>query len=116
MAISNVSDTGYDSGVFLEANSFSSGGVDISIETNTAASDSLLFEGCTEGTVHFTRPPNQTSDTLVIYFDVTGTATQGTDFPDLTPGDSVVFYPGQDSIVLTINPRSEERRVGKECR
>ena len=116
MAISNVSDTGFDSGVFLEANSFSSGGVDISIENNTAVSDSLLFEGCTEaeGTVHFTRPPNQTSDTLVIYFDVTGTATQGTDFPDLTPGDSVVFYPGQDSIVLTINPINDNTFEGPE--
>nr|WP_299207246.1 choice-of-anchor L domain-containing protein [uncultured Brumimicrobium sp.] len=114
MAISNVSDTGFDSGVFLEANSFSSGGVDISIETNTAASDSLLFEGCTEGTVHFTRPPNQTSDTLIIYFDVTGTATQGTDFPNLAPGDSVVFYPGQDSIVLTINPINDNTFEGPE--
>lgn len=116
IAIANVQDQSHDSGVFLEANSFSSGGVDISIETNTAVSDSLLFEGCTEaeGTVHFTRPPNQTSDTLVIYFDVTGTATQGTDFPDLAPGDSVVFYPGQDSIVLTINPINDNTFEGPE--
>jgi len=114
MAISNVQDMSHDSGVFLEANSFSSGGVNISIESNTATSDTLLIEGCTEGNVYFTRPSNQTSDSLVIYFDVSGTATQGVDFPDLSPGDSVIFLPGIDSLVLNINPINDGTAEGPE--
>lgn len=114
MAIANVFDASHDSGVFLEANSFSSGGVDITIETNTATSDTLVIEGCTEANVYFTRPSNQVNDTLVIHFDVTGTATSGVDFPELAPGDSVVFLPGQDSVTLTIAPINDGIVEGPE--
>lgn len=104
MAITNIGDNGYDSGVFLEANSFSSGGVDINIQANTSTGDSLLIEGCTQGDVYFTRPSNQTSDSLTVYFQVGGTSTQGIDYPILAPGDSVIFLPGDDTLALNINP------------
>lgn len=75
-----------DSGVFLAANSFSSSGVDINIvaNTTTTTSDTLLIEGCTEGKVYFSRPENQTADTLVIHFQAGGTATQGVDYPSFS--------------------------------
>lgn len=114
IAIANVFDTALDSGVFLEANSFSSSGVDISIETGASITDTLLVEGCTEGTIYFTRPENQSDSTLTITFETSGTATQGDDYPVLAPGDSVIFLPGEDTISLTISPIDDGIAEGLE--
>lgn len=104
LAVGNAIDQILDSGVFLEANSFSSDAVDISIQAGTSVTDTTLIANCTEGTIYFTRPANQTSDTLVVYFQTSGTAVEGDDYPELAPGDSVVFLPGEDSIILVISP------------
>jgi gliding motility-associated-like protein len=104
LAVGNAIDQILDSGVFLEANSFSSDVVDISIQAGTSATDTTLIANCTEGTIYFTRPANQTSDSLIVYFETSGTAVEGDDYPELAPGDSVIFLPGEDSIILVISP------------
>jgi len=105
MAISNVSDQGLNSAVFLEANSFSAAGVNIDIQTNTTTSDTVLIAGCTEGTVLFTRPSFMADDSLTIHFQTGGTLDEGVHYPFLAGGaDSVVFSEGQDTIALTIAP------------
>lgn len=105
LAISNVSDQSLNSGVFLEANSFSSAIVDINIETNKPYSDSLLIEGCMEASVYFTRPANQLGSLLSVDFTVSGTATEGVDYPALNGGvTTIVFQPTEDSIEITISP------------
>ena len=114
LAIANVQDGNLDSGVFLAANSFSSEGVDINIVANTTTSDTLLIEGCTEGTVYFSRPISQAGDTLVIHFQAGGTATQGVDYPPLAPGDSVVLLPGETIDSLTISPFQDGLDEGME--
>lgn len=109
LAIANVSDQSYHSAVFLEANSFSSTGVDISIETNTDVSDTLLIAGCTEGYVHFTRPTFMATDSLDVIFNTSGTLTEGDDYPFLAGGDTVVtFLPGQDTITIAIAPYAND--------
>ena len=114
LAISNVSDTGLDSGVFLEANSFSANVIDISIETNAEYSDTLLIEGCMEASVLFVRPPNQLSDTLIVDLIIGGTSTTILDYPIFAPGDSLVFLPGVDTLVLTIVPINDGIAEGPE--
>lgn len=114
LCIANDLDTGLDSGVFLEANSFTSGAVDISIESQTSSTDTLLVEGCTDATIYFTRPANQTGDTLVVYFNTGGTAIEGDDYPDLAPGDSVVFLPGEDTLTLVLDPTQDNNGEGFE--
>ena len=104
LAIANDFDTALDSGVFLEANSFTSNVVNIDIQAGATTSDTTLVANCTEGIIYFTRPPSQTDDTLTIYFQTSGTAIQGTDYNFLAPGDSVMFLPGEDTIILTITP------------
>ena len=104
LAIANDLDTGLDSGVFLEANSFSSDVVDINIQAGASVSDTTLVANCTEGIIYFTRPSTQANDTLVIYFGTSGDAVEGSDYNFLAPGDSVVFLPGEDTISLTITP------------
>lgn len=104
LAVANALDTALDSGVFLEANSFTSDVVNINIQAGASTSDTTLVANCTEGTIYFTRPASQANDTLVIYFQTGGDAIEGTDYNFLAPGDSVIFLPGQDTISLTITP------------
>lgn len=104
LAVANAMDQILDSGVFLEANSFSSDAVDISIQAGASANDTTLIANCTEGFLYFTRPSNQTDDTLVVYFETGGTAVEGDDYPELAPGDSVIFLPGEDTILIVISP------------
>ena len=114
LCIANDLDQGLDSGVFLEASSFTSGAVDISIESQTSTTDTLLIEGCTDATIYFTRPANQTADSLVVFFNTGGSATEGSDYPDLAPGDSVIFLPGEDTLILVLDPIQDNIGEGFE--
>lgn len=115
LAISNVSDTGLDSGVFLEANSFSSSVVNINIETDASYSDTLLVEDCMEATVFFTRPENQLGAPLTVEFSVSGTATAGVDYPALNGGNNILtFQPTEDSLEITISPVADGLVEGPE--
>lgn len=102
LVIADGGDGIYDSGVFLEANSFSSGTVSLSAEASfvTNGSDTALIEGCGEAYIRFERS-GVISTPLTITYNITGTATNGTDY-DFIPG-SVDIPAGQTvaSVVLT---------------
>lgn len=100
LAISNVGDQSYDSGVFLEAESFASEAVDIAVATVTG--DTTVVEGCTNAQFIFTRPISQIGDTLTVSYNIAGDAIMGTDYNNMI--NPVVFLPGEDSVVLTLNP------------
>lgn len=100
LCISNVGDQAYDSGVFLQANSFSSEAVEIAVAT--VSGDTSVFEGCTNASLMFIRPQTQLGDTMIINYQISGTATMGTDYNNLV--NPITFLPGEDTIVLTINP------------
>lgn len=100
LAISNVGDQAYDSGVFLQANSFASEAVQVAVAT--VSGDTTVIEGCSTAELQFIRPQSQLGDTLIINYDITGTATNGTDFP-LLP-NPITFLPGDDTLTLTIDP------------
>lgn len=102
LCISNVVDQAYDSGVFLEANSFKANVVSFSTKLGTATSftDTLLAEGCKTATLEFIRPH---ADTAMSYiFQVTGTADPNADIIPI--GDTVHFPPGVDTVDVVINP------------
>ena len=107
LAVSNDFDTGLDSGVFLEAESFTSGAVEISENgvNTTNALDSLLVEGCSELFIDFIRPvgvdPNDTITTDITY---SGGATVNDDYDELVPGDSITFLPGEDTLTFVLDP------------
>ncbi len=103
LAIANAVDEALDSGVFLEGNSFTSDAVSVSVATVTG--DSSVIEGCTSADFIFTRPENDTADILIINYDINGTSTQGLDYAALV--NPVTFMPGQDSVVLSFNPISD---------
>lgn len=100
LAISNVGDQSYDSGVFLEAESFASEAVNIAVATVTG--DTTVVEGCTSAQFIFTRPISQINDTLIVNYQISGSAVMGSDYNNLM--NPVVFLPGEDTIILTLNP------------
>ncbi len=99
LAVSNVGDQALNSGVYLEGNSFSSNAVNIDV--NTVAGDTVIYEGCTDANFIFSRP-GDLSDTLIVNYDIAGTATSGTDYNPLI--NPVVFLPGVDTVIITLTP------------
>jgi len=101
----------YDSGVFLEAYSFSSNVLTV----NTHYTDTILgqnaIEGCSEAIVSFIAPANVTSPTTITY-TIGGTATNGADYT--TAGNSVTIPAGHDSTGLVIHPLADENTEGPE--
>lgn len=100
LAISDAGDGNWNSAVFLEANSFMSNSVDVSIVAQTG--DTTVIEGCANAEVFFVRAENDTASLLTITYDISGTATMGTDYNNLT--GLITFQPGQDSVSLLITP------------
>lgn len=109
LAIADGSDGSLDSGVFLEALSFTSNAV--SVVSNTVSGDSTLVEGCSEGAFSFFRP-GDLSDTLTVPVNLSGTAIEGVDFNFLP--DSVTFLPGVSTVVVPVIPTSDGLIEGPE--
>ena len=109
-AIANVLDQAYDSGVFLEAGSFSSSAVSVAVAT--VSGDTTIVEGCTYADFIFTRPDTQMGDTLIINYTINGTATQGVDYNNMI--NPIVFLPGQDTVILNLTPVQDGLNEGFE--
>ena len=65
LAISNVGDQAFDSGVFLQANSFSSEVVQVAVAT--VSGDTAVYEGCSVADIIFSR--SDSTDTLTVVYD-----------------------------------------------
>lgn len=103
LAICNIAYNGWDSGVFLEADSFSSEAVDIAVATVTG--DTTVIENCTSAQFIFSRPQTQLGDTLLVNYDIGGTAIMGTDYNNLA--NPITFLPGEDTIVVNLFPTGD---------
>ncbi|MGB1729344.1 MAG: choice-of-anchor L domain-containing protein, partial [Crocinitomicaceae bacterium] len=80
-AIGDGTDTYLNTAVFLEAGSFVSDAVDVTVAT--VSGDSTIVEGCTDANFIFTRPEGETGDTLIINYEIGGEAIEGTDYNEL---------------------------------
>jgi len=100
LVIADVLDDIYDSGVFLEAESFT-GGQSIDIKAVTLDGTKNAFEGCYDGSFTFFRQDSTNiSDSVVVNFTLTGSATEGADFQSIP--HSVVIPANQYSASVTI--------------
>ncbi len=99
-AIADCQDTYLNTAVFIEAGSFFSDAVDVTVAT--VSGDTTIVEGCTDANFIFTRPEGETGDTLVINYEIDGEAIEGTDYNALP--DSIIFLPGEDSVVVNLSP------------
>ena len=106
LAVADVGDGQWDSGIFLEANSLSSQtpiSIDYSISDTLFNSPSIMAEGCVSATVSISRE-NNLNTTLTIPIQISGTATSGDDYFGVPT--SVTFSPGQSNVTfnITTNP------------
>ena len=103
LAITDVGDGIYDSGVFLEEKSFESNGMDVSSVISGSFNADTLYETCGQGDVTITITGN-TSIANIVNYQIYGTATQGVDYTITPPGNFINFAPGQSTANLTIHP------------
>lgn len=100
MAIGDGSDSSFDSGVFLEAGSFTSTPFIPSLTPGPGIiGTNTIMESCYPVTIDFTQT-GAANDTSVVYIIASGTATPGVDYLPPFP-DSLVFYPGQTTQSFT---------------
>lgn len=104
LAIGDALDQAYDSGVFLEAGSFTSTPFIPSLTPGPGIiGNNTIQESCYPVTIDFERTGTGTgTDTSVVYIEVGGTATPGVDYTPAFP-DSLVFLPGVTSLSFTFN-------------
>lgn len=107
LAISDGGDRIYDSGVFLEANSFTDGSINTSVAFDNILIDTMAVEQCNNATIRFDIMQER-EETFTMPLVVSGTATYGEDylpFPlqvEIPPGQRVFnieIIPFQDNII-----------------
>jgi gliding motility-associated-like protein len=114
LAIADVGDGSWDSGIFLEANSLSSKtpvDVSASISQQVFPNPDWMAEGCVSATVTVTRQNNINSP-LSIPLTVSGSATQGVDYSGIP--NAVSFIPGQAIYTFQINVNADNFAEGLE--
>ena len=111
LAIADGDDGAWDSGVFLEANSLSSNGIEFSFDNpSNPENASDLYEGCM-AVVNLTRPQQRTVPTPITV-DYWGTAINGEDFDQ--KNSSYSFPANQDTAVFTLLPYMDSLVEGVE--
>lgn len=110
LAIADGGDGIYDSGVFLEAGSFS-GENFLNIANVGNAIDSASIEGCAASKFLFSIPDPLPTD-YVVKYSINGTAVNGTDYVKIN--DSIVIPAGQKTAQLNITPIPDALLEGTE--
>lgn len=104
-------DTVFDSGVFLEAGSFSSVPFVPELVPSAAVVGSTMYESCLPFTMDFLRTACDLNTEEVVHMTYGGTATMGLDVVPAFP-DSLVFAPGVE--VVTVNFEVPDDEDGPE--
>ena len=101
LAIADVSDATYDSGVFIEANSLSSNLVTFDTAGTAIPGLDSAIRGCVDGifTLKFQKPVSQTT---TVNYTIGGTAVSGTDYMALS--GSVQFLTGDSIGHVLVHP------------
>jgi gliding motility-associated-like protein len=109
LAIADVGDDAYDSGVFLEAKSFGTGS--LRVEVATVSADGTVTEGCTEGSITF-RLPSPVQQDMPIDYNVWGSATNGIDYQAIVNNLSIPA--GQMELVIPVIAFEDNAAEGVE--
>ncbi|MCW5900206.1 MAG: choice-of-anchor L domain-containing protein [Flavobacteriales bacterium] len=99
LAIGDALDTAFDSGVFLEAGSFSSVPYVPEITPGPTIVGNIIYESCIELDIVFRRTSCNENEEDVVYLSYEGTAENGVDIVPPLP-DEIVFGPGVSSITI----------------
>ncbi len=114
LAIADASDSALDSGVFLEAGSFTSNSVvQVNLDIPVGVNDSTLYEGCGEATLQFIRPLSSAGIQETAYLAISGTGLNGIDFIPALP-DSIIFPAGIDTVSFVLTAPNDPNFEGIE--
>ncbi|NSW44830.1 MAG: hypothetical protein HPY79_03255, partial [Bacteroidales bacterium] len=111
IAVSDIGDGIYDSGVFLEANSFQSDAINVASYYTNPALGLHAIESCSNSIVSFTLNHPATQPVTVNY-TIGGTATNGVDYTTIP--SSLTIPVGSDSVGLIIHPIMDGQAEGNE--
>lgn len=103
IAIGDVFDDIYDSGVFLEANSFTSPGMNAELHFESDVRQNCVVEGCSNADIVF-RLPQVYNENVIIHFSTGGSAQRDVDYHILPNVDSLVIFAGADTGYIHIEP------------
>lgn len=101
LAIADAVDWVFDSGVFLEQNSFTSVGISLNTNFTYPSLGNRAIEGCSNATVNVIAP-EPVAQPYTVYFTIGGTAVNGVDYNPVP--DSVVIPAGGTTASLVIVP------------
>jgi gliding motility-associated-like protein len=114
LAIADVGDGQWDSGIFLEANSLSTitpVEIDHTLSQQVFANPDWMAEGCVTTTVTLTRQSNLNQN-LTIPVQLSGTATNGLDYSGIPA--TINFPPGQTTVSFNIQSLTDALVEGLE--
>ena len=111
IAIADGGDTAFDSGVFLQKDSFSSQGVNLFANISSAINDSTVFEGCGLAEVVFQRSAGL-NDQLDINVEYSGSALYGVDYFDMP--NTITLMPGESTGTLNFETIADGITEGLE--
>src|SRR5690554_2183110 len=113
IAIADVGDAIYDSGIFLEKNSLNSDQpvkVDYKLSSDPYGDGKTMAQSCTKANVTITRSGANINQALTIPINKSGSAVEGLDYSSVP--SSVSFAPGQTSISFTIDALNNTALTG----
>lgn len=102
LGVADAGDHIFDSGVFIEENSFSSPKIEVQADPIPEGVSDYMIEGCVEADIVF-KLPNPDYAPITVNFEVTGTADPILDFEDPIP-NSITFEEGQDTAFVHVAP------------
>lgn len=114
IAVGDVGDAYYDSGIFLEAKSLSAEillSASSTVTPNAMGDNKTIVEGCANATIKLKRTSNVSSE-LIVPLNVSGSATQGVDYTNLPT--SVTFPANISEIQIPITVLLDEIDEGSE--
>jgi len=113
IAVADVGDAIFDSGIFLEANSLSSEqpiNIKYSLSSNPYGDGQTMAQGCTSATVTITRSGNGIDEPVAIPISVSGSAIEGLDYSSIP--NVVNFAANQTTVSFTVDALNNPDLVG----
>ncbi|PJF33841.1 MAG: hypothetical protein CUN57_01095, partial [Phototrophicales bacterium] len=111
LGVADAGDGIYDSGVFIEENSFESPKIEVETDPFPQGVSDNMIEGCVEADIIF-KLPNPSYAPLTVCFEIGGTATNGVDYEEID--DCITFEEDQDTAIIHIVPLKDDLIEGEE--
>lgn len=115
IAIADVGDEFWDSGIFLKANSLTSEqpvNVSYNLSDDPYNDGVTMAQGCTSAEVTITRSGNMINEPLTIPINLSGSAVEGVDYSNIP--NSITFAAGEASTSFTIDALDNTTLTGIE--